>query len=56
MLNGSAIWTFLRRGWCQHPDMVRLHTGGVWYFWCPCGYHTPIMRRDPGDRPPPKAT
>jgi hypothetical protein len=56
MLNVSALWAFVRRGWCQHQDVVRLHVDGVWYFYCPCGFHTPVLRRGPGDRPPPKAT
>ena len=56
MLNLSAVWLVLRRGWCQHPELVRLHLDGVWVFACPCGYHTPILKRGPGDKAPPKAT
>ena len=56
MLNLSALWLVFRRGWCQHPELVRLHVDGVWYFWCSCGFHTPVLRRGPGDKAPPRAT
>lgn len=56
MLNWAAVWHVLKRGWCQHPDLVRLHLDGVWVFACSCGYTTPVLKRAPGDTPPPKAT
>jgi hypothetical protein len=35
----------LRQAFCAHRDLVRVQVEGVWYFACPCGYQTPVLRR-----------
>ena len=46
----AACYARLRRLWCRHGELVRVHVDGVWYFVCDCGYRRPVMRRTPQER------
>lgn len=46
---GAALWHTVRHCFCRHPELMRRHIDGVWYFVCVCGYQTPVVRRSPGE-------